>query len=217
MTRSRVVVVDYGAGNVRSIVNALHHVTDDHVTLSSDPADIEQADRIVLPGVGAFGHCRELLDGQLLIEPVLDFVGTGRPFLGICVGMQILADTGLEFGTHEGLGLIHGTTRLLQVPHADDHEAKLPHVAWAPLTIVNEELTRPGALFDGVSADSWFYFVHSYTLECDDRQDVAATADYHETFTAAVVRENVFGCQFHLEKSGRDGLSLLANFCTWKP
>lgn len=204
-----VVIVDYGSGNVRSMFNALKQATREgqHVVLSTERSAIEQADRLVLPGVGAFGECRKRLDASGLLPALTRKVEAGTPFLGVCVGMQILADRGLEFEVNPGLGWIPGVTRQL-VPAAG---AKLPHIGWAPVS------PSPHALFEGLPPDPYLYFVHSFFLEPTDRAHVAATATYGETFTAAVAKGNVFGCQFHPEKSDRLGKKLLQNFCRWSP
>jgi glutamine amidotransferase len=216
MKRS-VVIVDYGSGNTFSMLNALERVAapDQHVTLTGDERQIRDADRLVLPGVGAFAECRRRLFATGLIDAIREVVDRGRPFLGVCVGMQILADEGHEFGVTPGLGWIPGVTKLLPA----DQEAlrvKLPHIGWAPIDPVGGPLFN-GPLFDGVGPDDYFYFVHSYALECADPSHVAATARYGAPFTAAVRKDNVFGCQFHPEKSAQSGLRVLEGFCRWKP
>jgi glutamine amidotransferase len=205
-----VVIVDYGSGNLRSMSNALGHVVpDEHVVrVSGDPTAVRNADRLVLPGVGAFGACRAKLDELGLTGAVTDVVRSGRPFLGVCVGMQILADQGEEFGEHAGLGWIPGRTRRIPVP---ERGYKLPHIGWAAL----DGASHP--LFHGLGAAPFFYFVHSFFLDASEPADIAARVTYGVPITAAVARRNVFGCQFHPEKSDRSGLGLLANFCRWTP
>lgn len=206
---AEVVIVDYGSGNVRSMYNALKQAVRDgqEVVLSTERTAIEQAERLVLPGVGAFGECRKLLDDSGLLPAITAKVQGGTPFLGICVGMQILADQGLEFQPHPGLGWIPGVCRKLDPGPG----AKLPHIGWSPVDF------KPHALFDGLPPRPYLYFVHSFFLEAKDPAHVAATATYGETFTAAVAKGNVFGCQFHPEKSDRLGKKLLQNFCRWSP
>ena len=211
MTRN-VVIIDYGSGNTFSMLNALRRVVapDQQVTLTGDERLIRAADRLVLPGVGAFAECRRRLFGTGLVEVIGEVVRRGRPFMGVCVGMQILADEGHEFGVTAGLGWIPGATKLLP-SEAGGTRVKLPHVGWAPLA------TRDSSLFDGIGPDDYFYFVHSYAIDCADPSHVAATALYGTTFAAAVLKDNVFGCQFHPEKSAQSGLRVLERFCRWKP
>ena len=201
------VVVDYGSGNIRSMLNALKVVSPaGSVEVSSDPAVVASAKRLVLPGVGAFGECRRKLDAAGLASVVVDAVKGGRPLLGVCVGMQVLADEGTEFGRHEGLGVLPGIVVRLEAP-----QQKLPHVGWTPVD------HRGGPLFEGLASGTHFYFVHSFGLRCSDEANVAATATYGSPFTAAAQKGNVAGCQFHPEKSDRAGLKLLENFCRWNP
>ncbi len=210
---SQIVVVDYGSGNTFSILHALRLVAGgEQVELTCDPQRIVAADRVVLPGVGAFSACRRRLDDSGVLPALREVVGRGRPFLGVCVGMQVLADEGLEFGRTPGLGWIPGTTRLISVSQGEPSSTlKLPHVGW---NIIRRE-GHP--LLANVRDDDHFYFVHSYVLECRDPRQAAAWADYGETFAAAVANENVFGCQFHPEKSAEAGLRVLEAFCRWKP
>jgi glutamine amidotransferase len=203
-----VVVVDYGICNVRSVVKALELVGAT-VRVSSAPRDLEEAERIVLPGVGAFEHGMTNLAARGLIEPLADQVlGKGKPFLGICLGMQLLARTSHEFGVHEGLGWLPATV----TPFALEGEGlKVPHIGWTEVS-----LDRASPLFAGVSKAPSFYFVHSYHMVCDTTDLVAASAEYGVRFTAAVQRDNIFATQFHPEKSQDDGLRLLENFLQWQ-
>jgi imidazole glycerol-phosphate synthase subunit HisH len=204
-----VVIIDYGAGNVRSTWNALERVLEGsaRLVLSSDAAAIRGAARVVLPGVGAFGECKKKMEERGVLEPLFAAVGRGTPFLGICVGMQMLATEGLEFGSTPGFGWVPGVTRRIDVKDG----RKLPHIGWAPLE------ARPHALFEGIARDASFYFVHSFFLDAAQDSHIAARVTYGATFTAAVAKDNVFGVQFHPEKSDRAGLALLANFCRWRP
>lgn len=208
-----ILIVDYGSGNLRSMMNAVQRCArdDQHVVLSGEIAAVEEAERIILPGVGAFAECRRKLDASGLLPSLGAAVEAGKPLFGVCVGMQVLASQGLEFEGAEGLGWVPGVTRRLQLPATDGAPTKLPHVGWTPVESRDEEL------FEGVPPASHFYFVHSYVLECAEPEDVAATAVYGERFTAAVRRGNVFGSQFHPEKSDTPGLRLLENFCRWNP
>lgn len=195
------------------MVNALTAVASDRQTvrLTRDPEVIADADRIVLPGVGAFAECRRRLDDSGVLSTMTAAVRSGRPFLGVCVGMQILAEEGREFGSTPGLGWISGVTRRITFPTGHPGPTKLPHVGWTKIQL------RKRDLFDGIHDDDHFYFVHSYTLECSDSNQIAAEAEYGETFTASVLDRNIFGCQFHPEKSSQPGLRVLENFCRWIP
>lgn len=194
----RIAVLDYGIGNLRSAEKALEHVGA-RARLTADPAEVDAADAVVLPGVGAFGRCREALGRTGLDSVALDAVASGRPFLGICVGMQLLYERSEESPDHEGLGVLAGTVRRL--PEGVKH----PQMQWNRL-----EPTAPCVLFDGLGASPWMYFVHSFAPEATD--SVVAVCDYGGPVTAAARRDNVLATQFHPEKSGRPGLELLANF-----
>ena len=193
-----VAVVDYGAGNLRSAARALAAAGAGEVLVTSDPGRIAAADRIVLPGVGAFAQCVTALRGAAGIEPALAEAVLGRkvPFLGICVGMQLLATQGHEHGVHQGLGWLPGTvTRLTP----DDSALKIPHMGWNEVRAAN----------DSGAAQGQAYFVHSYRFDPDDAADVRATSDHGGIFPAIVVRGNITGVQFHPEKSQAYGLAFL--------
>ena len=206
-----VAVVDYGMGNLHSVRNALLMVGAD-VVVTSDPAELRRADRIVLPGVGAFGECVKNLraSGVLgtLEEEVLQ---KGKPMLGICVGMQVLATRGEELGEHEGIGWIPGRVRRFTVD--DTANLRVPHVGW------NE--VQPSAarhpVFAKMRKDASFYFVHSYFFEPENASHVAAICDYGGAFTCAIARDNILALQFHPEKSQQNGLGVLEGFLDWKP
>lgn len=202
-----IAVIDYGRGNLHSVAKALEAVGAD-VAVTSDAADLRAADRFVLPGVGAFSDCMERLTATGLIEPLREEVVTrGKPFLGICLGMELLARQGFEGGRHAGLGWIDGDVVRFDV----DPALPIPHMGW------NDVRSLPDSqLFRGIG-EKVFYFAHSYCLRCDGPDTIAATADYGTTFTAAVQIRNIAGVQFHPEKSQRAGLDLLANFMTWEP
>ena len=197
----RIAVVDYGAGNLRSAARALAAAGAENVDITSDPARIASADRIVLPGVGAFAQCITALRGATGIEAALaDAVQARRvPFLGICVGMQLLASEGHEHGVHRGLGWLPGTvTRLMP----DDPALKIPHMGWNRVTAANGS-----GLAEGDA-----YFVHSYRFDPQDVADVRATSDHGGVFPAIVQRRNITGVQFHPEKSQAYGLAFLQNW-----
>lgn len=194
------------------MLHALRLVADGiNVNLTHDPKTIAAADRVILPGVGAFAACRRRLDESGVLPAVTEAVARGRPLMGVCVGMQVLADEGREFGVTAGLGWIPGVTRLLNIPSTDAATLKLPHIGW------NRIAGRGHPVLRSLRDDDHFYFVHSYVLDCARPSDVAATSDYGEPFAAAVARDNVFGCQFHPEKSAEAGLRVLEAFCRWKP
>jgi glutamine amidotransferase len=204
----KTVVIDYGSGNLRSVAKALAAVGAD-VEVTADPAAVAAAARIVLPGVGAFADCRAGLDRLPgMVEALHQAVRRqGRPFLGICVGMQLMAEAGLEHGRHEGLGWIEGEV----VPLAP-RPVKIPHMGWNEL-----HRTREHPLLAGIAQDADVYFVHSYHLRLDSDEDLLAGADYAGPVVAAIARDNMAGVQFHPEKSQATGLRLLANFLSWRP
>ncbi|CAA9557103.1 MAG: Imidazole glycerol phosphate synthase amidotransferase subunit [uncultured Thermomicrobiales bacterium] len=195
-----IAVIDYGAGNLRSIRRALEAAGSETV-VTADPAVVAQADAVVLPGVGAAAHAMDRLNELGMTPVVRDAVAAGKPFLGICLGMQILFEHQEEGDSH-GLGLLRGRVRSL-VP---DAATKVPHIGWNRSRVV-----APGPL--GAAGDErHYYFVHSYVVEPDDPADVAAETDYGVPFPSVVVRNNIWGTQFHPEKSGPDGLALIAAF-----
>jgi glutamine amidotransferase len=209
-------LIDYGSGNLASAEKALseaarraHHEV--RVLVTSDPADIAAADHIVLPGVGAFGHCMALMRGKPGLIEAMDEAVHKRavPFLGVCVGMQLLATRGLEFGETPGLGWIAGEVRRIE---PDGHQFKVPHMGWNALADV-----APHPLFKDISAGDHMYFTHSFAFHTADPSDVAASADHGGVFTAAVAHANIAGVQFHPEKSQAAGLRLLSNFLEWRP
>jgi glutamine amidotransferase len=211
-----VALIDYGSGNLRSAEKALARATKESgaaqaITVTSDPDVVAKAERIVLPGVGAFADCMagvQAIPG--MVETLRDAVlKRGVPFLGICVGMQLLADVGREFGDHKGLGWIGGEVVRIT---PSDLALKIPHMGWNEL-----EITRPHPLLEGIEPGAHAYFVHSYELRARDAADVIAMTDYGGAITAMVARANIAGTQFHPEKSQAVGLKLLANFLKWQP
>ena len=212
----KVAIVDYGSGNLHSAHKAFERAAREagleaEIRVTADPDWTRKADRIVLPGVGAFADCRRGLDAATgMVEALTEAVrGRGVPFLGICVGMQLLATRGLEHETVAGLGWIPGDVAVIRPA---DTTLKIPHMGWNTL-----ELARPHALLDGVKPGLHAYFVHSFQLYAENPQDVVATADYAGPITALVARDNVAGTQFHPEKSQTLGLALIANFLKWRP
>lgn len=214
-----VALIDYGSGNLRSAAKALERAAIDSgleidVRLTADPDKLRRADRLVLPGVGAFGQCAGALRAMPGMETALDWtVNTlGRPFLGVCIGMQLMAQRGFEHGEHLGLGWIPGDVLRLQ---PRDHRLKVPHMGWNSVAIEPAGERHP--LFAGLESGAQAYFVHSFHLVPSDARHVLATTSYGQSLTAAVGRDSMVGVQFHPEKSQAFGLKLLANFLTWKP
>ena len=200
-----IAVIDYGVGNLFSLGSSLKAIGADAV-VSKDPDVIRRADHVILPGVGAFGDAAGKLRETGMYDVVKETAAAGIPMLGICVGMQLLFDQSLEFGTHEGLGLIPGTVDAIE-PRIGA-ELDVPHMGWNSLIY-----TAESKLFAGIPAHSFVYFVHSYAaFDCEPY--VTAVTEYGIELTAAAEKGNVFGTQFHPEKSGETGLSILKNFCS---
>lgn len=196
-------VIDYGAGNLRSVLHALTALGVTHYRLVRTADELVGADKIILPGVGAFGAGMEQLREQGLIQPIRDAVNAGIPYFGICLGMQFLFESSDEMGDHAGLGLLPGrVTRFNDLPGF-----KVPHMGWNNLTV-----TRSSPLLKDISTRDYAYFVHSYYCLPANPDDVILTVDYGIPFTAGVARGNIFGVQFHPEKSQRTGLRILSNF-----
>ena len=197
-----IAIIDYQMGNLRSVQKGFEKVG--HVaTITSDAAELARADKIVLPGVGAFGDAIAELKRRQLVQPIRDAIAAGKPFLGICLGLQLLFDVGYEGGQFEGLGVFRGKVVRFDLPH----EFKVPHMGWNRGVFKR----RPPAL-EGLADGTFFYFVHSYYVVPDDPQLVAIEADYGWPFCAAIWRDKVFATQFHPEKSQADGLRILKNF-----
>jgi glutamine amidotransferase len=214
-----VAIVDYGSGNLHSAAKAFERAAreaglDQPIVVTRDPAVVADADRVVLPGVGAFADCRRGLDAvDGMVEALEEAVRRkGRPFFGICVGMQLLAERGREYEVTGGLGWIAGE---VDRNAPSDPALKIPHMGWNTLNVA-----RRHALLDGLPLGPQgrhAYFVHSYQLQPDDHVDLVAQADYGGPVTAMVARDNIAGTQFHPEKSQKLGLALIANFLQWKP
>ncbi|MBX6368960.1 MAG: imidazole glycerol phosphate synthase subunit HisH [Rhodospirillales bacterium] len=204
------VIIDYGSGNLRSAAKAFERAGA-AVRVTGDAEEVRRAERVVLPGVGAFADCRRGLDAVPgMVEALEEAVRRrGRPFLGICVGMQLMAERGREFETVPGLGWLQGEVVAIR---PSDPRLKIPHMGWNEL-----ELRRPHALVEGLPAGAHAYFVHSFHLAGGDPADLVATTDYGGPVTAIVARDNLAGTQFHPEKSQETGLRLIANFLAWRP
>jgi glutamine amidotransferase len=212
----KTVVIDYGSGNLRSAAKAVERAAAEsgiagQILVTDRAADVREADRIVLPGVGAFADCRRGLAAVPGMEEALDIAvrRNGRPFLGICVGMQLMATCGREFETVLGLGWIPGEV-VVMTP--SDKRLKVPHMGWNDL-----RLGHSHGLLDGIATGAHAYFVHSYHYVCADAGDVVATVDYGGEIAAMVARDNMVGTQFHPEKSQETGLRLIGNFLRWRP
>lgn len=196
-------VIDYGAGNLRSVLHALDYLKAEEVQLVQSPEQLTGADKIILPGVGAFGAGMQKLHEQGLVEPLKVALASGVPYLGICLGMQFLFEYSDEMGTHKGLGVLPGkVTRFPERPGL-----KVPHMGWNQL-----EPCRETMLLNALPTPSYAYFVHSYYCVPANADDVLITASYGEAFCAGVARDNIYGVQFHPEKSQRTGLKILSNF-----
>ena len=200
-----VAVVDYGVGNLFSLCSSLSAIGAEAV-VTDDPAVLAAADRIILPGVGAFGDAADKLRERGLFDVLRDLAASGKPLMGICLGMQLLFEKGYEYGEHEGLGLIRGSVR--PIAEIIPSDLKIPHIGWNALHFIGEK----SPIFRYLDEGDFVYFVHSFYGKNDDGS-VIATSDYGVPLTAAVGRANVFGCQFHPEKSGSVGLKILKAFC----
>ncbi len=203
-TAPQVAIVDYGMGNLRSVQKGFEHVGV-RAEVTRDIDRLDAAAGVVLPGVGAFGACMENLEQLGLVEAVRRALDSGRPFLGICVGLQLLFEESEEYGPVAGLGVLGGRCKRFRA--TDQPEYRVPHMGWNQL-----DLKTPSRLLEGVEDGSFVYFVHSYYVESDDPAVVAASTSYGTDFVASVVRDNVYGCQFHPEKSQKVGLKILENF-----
>lgn len=215
----RVVIIDYGSGNLHSAAKAFERAAREsdanaEIVVTSSVAEVARADRIVLPGVGAYADCKRGLDAVPDLIPALEDAvrKKGRPFLGICVGMQLLSERGLEHGTSEGLGWIKGDVRAIE---PQDATLKIPHMGWNTLSVAT-----PHALLKDIATGPnglHAYFVHSYHLAAKDRRVVVAETDYGGPVTAMIADGNIAGTQFHPEKSQKLGLKLITNFLSWAP
>ena len=197
-----IAIVDYGMGNLRSVQKGFEKVGHEAV-VTSDPAVIAAAAKVVLPGVGAFEDAMAEMRRRDLIRPVLAAIESGRPFLGICLGLQMLFDVSYENGRHEGLGLLRGEVVRFQLPP----EYSVPHMGWNQLSV-----RRPAPILNGIAEGAHAYFVHSYYVVPQDPGVIATETDYGNPFCSSIWRDNVYATQFHPEKSQADGLRILKNF-----
>jgi imidazole glycerol-phosphate synthase subunit HisH len=204
----KIAVIDYGIGNVRSIVNAFQN-QGANVLLTRDREKILASDGLVLPGVGAFSHGMESLRKYKLVQVIKDYIDSGRPFIGICLGMQMLFDNSEEFGLSSGLGLIAGS--VIKLPIKEDNNQKLPHVSWNELKI--GEVKWEETILDKVKEGSDMYFVHSFIANPVERSHILSMTEYSGyNLCSTVKKNNIYGCQFHPEKSGKVGLHIIKNF-----
>ena len=195
-------IIDYDAGNIKSVEKALAYIGEETI-VSRDPEVLLKADKAILPGVGSFGQAMENLHRYNLVPVIKNMVKNNTPFLGICLGLQLLYESSEETPGVEGLGILKG--KILRIPEQKD--LKIPHMGWNSLHLQND-----GRLFRGIEQNPYVYFVHSYYLQADDEDIVAATTEYGVKIHAAVEKDNIFACQFHPEKSSKWGLKILENF-----
>ena len=198
-----IAIIDYDAGNIKSVEKALKTLGQE-IVITRDPEVILNADKVILPGVGAFGDAMGKLHDYGLVEVIRKVVEKKTPFLGICLGLQLMFESSEETPGVEGLGLLKG--KIVRIPESGD--LKIPHMGWNSLHFQNE-----GRLFANLPQDSYVYFVHSYYLQAEDESIVKATTEYSTCIHASVEKDNIFACQFHPEKSSDVGLTILKNFC----
>jgi len=199
-----IAIVDYNMGNLASVQNAFAQLGAQTV-VESNPTKFKEYDKLILPGVGAFGDAMQHLQERNMIEAIQDFAFSGKPMLGICLGMQLLFESSEEFGHHKGLGLIKGKVTPFDTTRFSE-PLKVPHMGW------NRMFTREHPLFDGLDAEHYLYFVHTYHVHCNDDADIIGTTEYGYKFTSAVAHSNIMGIQPHPEKSHTNGLKILENF-----
>ncbi len=197
-----IAIIDYGMGNLRSVQKGFEKIGS-QATVTNDPAVLKAAEKVVLPGVGAFEDAMQELKRRNLVGPIRQAVDSGKPFLGICLGLQLLFDYGYEGGKFEGLGILPGEVVRFEVPH----EYKVPHMGWNQL-----QIRRKAPLLEGLEDGTYAYFVHSYYVVPRDSSVIATETSYPEPFTSMIWRDNLMATQFHPEKSQADGLRMLRNF-----
>lgn len=203
----KIAIIDFDIGNVRSILSAFEN-QGANVCLTNDKNEILESNGVILPGVGAFSHGMDSLNKYGLIEVIKEYTESNRPFMGICLGMQMLFEEGDEFGKTKGLGLIPG--RVVKLPTKDSQNEKLPHVSWNELN--SKDIQWSGTVLEGVKEASDMYFVHSYVAEPDNTYILSTTEYSSYNFCSSVKLGNIYGCQFHPEKSGKNGLKIVKNF-----
>ena len=199
-----IAIVDYNMGNLASVKNAFAKLGKETV-VESNPAKFKEYDKLILPGVGAFGDAMEHLRERDMINAIKEFAASGKPMIGICLGMQLLFESSEEFGEHEGLGLIKGHVKAFDTSKFSE-PLKVPHMGW------NRMFTKEHPLFDGLDENHYLYFVHTYHVTCTDSKDIIGETDYGYRFTSAVAHNNIMGIQPHPEKSHENGLKILENF-----
>jgi glutamine amidotransferase len=197
-------IIDYNMGNLQSVQNAFDKIGS-QAKIVSDPDSLKEYSRVILPGVGAFGDAMQHLKLSGLDEAIKEFIKSGKPFLGICLGMQLLFERSEEFGEHKGLGVIEGEVKKFD-KSSFSHSLKVPHMGW------NKIKTKNSPLFNGLDESFYLYFVHSYHVVCENEKDSIATTHYGYDFVSGVQKENIFGLQPHPEKSHKNGLKILENF-----
>lgn len=219
MSKIDIAVVDYGMGNLRSVSKALEHVAAEKIiAVTSNPKEILQAERVVFPGQGAMPDCIRELDLRGLRDAVI-FASRNKPFLGICIGLQMLFDHSEE-GDADGLGLLAGEVkRFVSERMLDEHgdKLKVPHMGWNQVYQIKNAKHQPHELWQGIEDGARFYYVHSYYVQPADESIIAGFSRYPDKFTCAIAKDNLFAVQFHPEKSAQAGLRLLSNFVHWKP
>lgn len=207
MPKLDIAIVDYQMGNLRSVQKALEH-SGFQATITSEPEEIAAAEKVILPGVGAFGDAIRELRARQLVQPITEAIAAGKPFLGICLGLQLLFEIGREGGDHQGLEVLGGSVERFPPSLPAEKGLKVPHMGWNQVSIAHAGCP----LLEGISEQAYFYFVHSYYVAPSDPQVAWLLCEYGASFCAAIWRDNLFATQFHPEKSQRDGLRMLKNF-----
>jgi glutamine amidotransferase len=201
-----IAIVDYEMGNLRSVQKGFESVGHE-ASITRDPAVIDSSSHVVLPGVGAFGDCVRNLNRFDLVEPIRQSISRGKPFLGICLGLQVLFTESEEFGAHQGLGIFKGKVKRFSFSDHQGNELKIPHMGWNSINIA-----QPSPLLNDIAPEAYVYFVHSYYVEPIEKKIICTETTYGIPFVSSIAYENIFACQFHPEKSQRIGLQLLRNF-----
>ncbi len=205
-----IAIIDYGMGNLRSVQKAFERVGH-RAVVTRDRGEIDRATRVVLPGVGAFGDCMDNLTRYGLVEPIRRAISESKPFLGICLGLQLLFTESEEFGTHKGLNILQGKIRRFPFFQDSEPSLKVPHMGWNTISI-----RQPAPLLDGITSGSHVYFVHSFYVQPDDPSVTCTVTEYGIPFVSSVWKNNIFASQFHPEKSQQVGLQLFYNFGKWQ-